>query len=83
MHYRYNMRKDDLITVDGHNNLARDPSTGAILNINKSDIEHAREQKRLRTLRKQEEEQLKETVSELKKDMSEIKDLLSKITERL
>lgn len=77
------MKKDDLLTVDGYNNLVRDPSTGAILNINKSDIEQARERKRIRIERKQEEDQLKETVSELKEEMSQIKDLLSKITERL
>jgi malate/lactate dehydrogenase len=69
--------------VEGQNGLVRDEQTGAILNINKSEIEAAREQKRLRKLKEQEDAELKQSVSTLQNEVSEIKDLLSKLVEKL
>lgn len=77
------MNRNDLIPVEGYENLARDPKTGAILNINKREIQNAREQKRVRKQRLQEQEQLKETVDKLENEMQEIKSLLSQIVEKL
>lgn len=63
--------------------LARDPESGAILLINKSEVEKAREQKRLRRLQLEKEQNLKAKVDNLEKDMSDIKSLLSQIVEKL
>ena len=72
-----------MLKVEGHSNLARDPKSGAIININRSEIEAARERKRLRAAKADEEKQLKEDVSLLKNEMSEIKHLLSKLVEKI
>jgi len=77
------MDKTDLIPVEGYENLARDPKSGAILNINKLEIENARVQKEIRKKRLEEQEKLKETVSQLETDVKEIKSLLSQIAEKL
>ena len=74
---------DKMIKVEGFNDLVRDPTTGAILNINKSEIETAREQKRLRRQKELEEAELRESVSKLEDEMSEIKNLLSRLVEKL
>jgi uncharacterized FlaG/YvyC family protein len=71
------------LKVEGHDGLVRDQKTGAILNINKSEIETAREQKKLRMQKLKEEEQLKQAVAQLETDVKEIKSLLSQIAEKL
>ena len=63
------------IKVDGEAGFARDASTGAILNINKSEIAAARERKRQRKLKEQE-------LQDLKNEVSEIKELLVKLIEK-
>ena len=72
-----------LQSVKDEPDLARDENTGAILFINKSEIESAKEAKRLRHLKKQQEKNLKDKVESLEKDMSDIKSLLSQIVEKL
>lgn len=73
-----------LINVEGHvGDLARDPSSGAILNINRTEIQNAREAKRIRQQKAQEEKNLKETVDKLESEMADIKRLLSTIVEKL
>ena len=72
-----------MLKVEGHSNLARDPKSGAIININRSEIEAARERKRLRAVKADEEKQLKADVSLLKNEMSEIKHLLGKLVEKI
>ena len=67
------------IKVEGHSNLVRDTRSGAIININKKEIERAR---RMKAERKEKEvtfENLKSDVSELKNDMSDIKQMLQKL----
>lgn len=77
------MNRDELVPVEGHDNLVRDPKSGAILNINKREIQNAREQKKIRKQRLEEQEKLKETVGKLEEDVKEIKSLLSQIAEKL
>ena len=72
-----------MIKVEGHSNLVRDPKSGAILNINRTEITAARERKRLRAIKEDEEKQLKADVSLLKNEMSEIKHLLGKLVEKI
>jgi hypothetical protein len=63
--------------------LARDPDTGAILFINRDEVNKLREQKRIRQMKNQQEKNLKDKVDSLEKDMSDIKSLLSQIVEKL
>ena len=57
------------IPVEGHNNLVRDATTGAIININKKSLEDARAAKARRL-------QEKSRIERLESDMAEIKALL-------
>lgn len=70
-----------LIPVEGKPDLARDPVTGAIVNINSNEINIARERKKKRKLQQQESQQLRNDVESLKQDMSDIKMLLAKLVE--
>ena len=63
---------NDLIPVDGHNNLFRDRNTGAILNNDKSGyVQYVR-------LKEQKQRERNE-IDQLKKDIDEIKSLLRQI----
>ena len=62
--------------VEGHSNLVRDTSTGAILNINKDEITAARKRKLERRQKEQEFE-------DLKNEVGDIKNMLTKIIEKL
>lgn len=64
------------VKVEGHTGLVKDTKTGAILNINSTEVEQARERKRLRRQKDKEFE-------DLKNEVGEIKDLLHKLIERL
>ena len=68
--------KSNYIMVEGSSNLARDPNTGAIVNINKDDIAKAREAKNKRKNKDKEFE-------DLKNEVGEIKELLHKLVEKL
>jgi len=63
------------LKVEGHPGFIRDEKTGAIHNINKTELELARERKKLR---KQKENEFEE----LKNEVSEIKGLLLKLIEK-
>lgn len=54
-----------LIPVKGNSSLARDPRTGAIVNINTSEIQLARQRKAQRLQDKQENQQLRQRVDRL------------------
>ena len=62
--------------VEGHSNLVRDTSTGAILNINKDEISAARK-------RKLERRQKEKEFEDLKNEVGDIKNMLTKIIEKL
>jgi len=64
------------IMVDGSSSLARDPRTGAIVNINKDEINKARDAKQRRKNKDRE-------FDELKNEVGEIKELLNKLVEKL
>ena len=65
-----------LIPADNAPGFARDAESGAIININKSEIQQAREAKRLR---KQKEADL----DRLRQDVDDIKIMLTQIAEKL
>lgn len=65
----------EYMKVKDYPGLVRDPESQAILNINKTEIEIARERKKLRKQKEQEFETLKNEVGE-------IKELLLKLIEK-
>ena len=69
--------------IEGQNDFARDNVTGAVVNINRSEIQAARERKRLWKEEQAKKEALENEVNTLKQEMSEIKGLLSQIVEKL
>jgi hypothetical protein len=70
----------DLIKVEGQPGLARDKNTGAILNINSTEISRIKELRaNQRDLKKAE----KEEINQLKSDVEQIKMMLSQIIEKL
>ena len=69
--------------IEGTNDFARDNVTGAVVNINRSEVQAARERKRLWKEDQAKRASLENDVDSLKKEMSEIKGLLSQIVEKL
>lgn len=72
-----------LVNVKDEPDFARDPESGAIININRSEIQLAREQKKLRNKKMQDEKNLKVKVDRLESDIHDIKSLLSQLVEKL
>ena len=64
------------VKVEGHSSLVRDIDTGAILNINKDEINAARK-------RKLERRQKEQEIVDLKNEVGEIKNMLKKLIEKL
>ena len=72
-----------MIRVEGKPGLARDPRSGAILNINTTQIRAAKARKIAMAQEEERKKQLFADVEELKEDMSDIKELLLTIKEKL
>lgn len=64
---------DDLIPVEGHQNLYRDRNTGCIVNTDKSNYDNYMKIKRLKQNEKNE-------LDSIKSDIEEIKSLLKELT---
>jgi hypothetical protein len=67
--------------VEGHDGLARDPNTGAIVNTNKTDFEKYKAVSSARKIYDQKIEDTAEELASLKEEMSEIKQLLVKLVD--
>ena len=67
------MNNNDLIPVEGHNNLFRDKNTGAIINTDSSGYVQYQKMKQRRQTEREE-------LDTLKKDIEEIKSLLKEHT---
>jgi len=65
-----------LIMVDNASGLARCPTSGAIININKDEIAKARAAKSARQNKEKE-------FQELRQDVNDLKELLNKLVEKL
>ena len=72
-----------MIPVEGRPGLARDPRSGAVLNINSTEIRAAKARKIAMAQEEERKKQLFADVEELKEDMSDIKELLLTIKEKL
>lgn len=77
------MRLSELQKVDGHNSLVRDPKSGAVLNINRTEAQRARQIKQMRIDKEKQDIKLREEVNELKSDVQDMKAMLSQIVEKL
>ncbi len=75
--------QQDLITVYGHSGLARDKKTGAIININSTDIEKAKLVKNIKRKAAHDNENLQSEVKTLQNEVSDIKIILNKILLKL
>jgi len=72
-----------LVKVDGHTGLGRDSKTGAIININKKEVETARERKKRRQEVREEKLKLESQVDHLENEVADIKHMLTQILEKL
>ena len=70
------------MSVEGRTDIVRDKNSGAIISINSTEANYARERKYRQQLEQQEQRELKSDVDQLKNDMSVIKDLLTKLAEK-
>ena len=70
------------MNVEGRTDIVRDKNSGAIISINSTEANYARERKYRQQLEQQEQRELKSDVDQLKNDMSVIKDLLTKLVEK-
>ena len=71
------------VPVKGHSGLVRDTDSNALINTSATEIEQARERKRLKLQKKQEEENLKRKVDMIENDVAEIKCLLKNLINKI
>ena len=71
-----------MIKVEGHSDLRRDESTGAIINVNNSAYNNYLIRQRNRDAQDNELETMKEDLDSLESDINEIKNLLSKLAQK-
>ena len=71
-----------MIKVEGHSDLRRDESTGAIINVNNSAYNNYLIRQRNRDAHDNELETMKEDLDSLKSDINEIKNLLSQLAQK-
>ena len=64
------------VPVKGHSGLVRDTESNALINLNASEIEQARERKRLKIEKRQDEMCLKSRVETMESELTEIKSML-------
>lgn len=67
------MSNKDYVPVEGHPNLVRDTKSGAVINIDRSAIQIAKEQKRLRRQKDSEARHLHERVLYLEQMVLELR----------
>lgn len=75
--------KRTLTAVKDEPDFARDGESGGIININRTEIQNAKERKKNRQVKHLDEKNLKDKVNNLETDMREIKSLLSQLLEKL
>lgn len=65
--------------VEGNGDLARDPSTNAIINVNNVDYEHYVEGRKAKMLKNEKVDSMEKDLSDLKGEINEIKSLLKEL----
>ena len=71
-----------MIKVEGHSDLRRDESTGAIINVNNSAYNNYLIRNRNRNAQRDELDVMKEDLDSLKSDINDIKNLLSQLVQK-
>tara|TARA_R100000388_G_C7127938_1_gene104049 strand:+ start:212 stop:439 length:228 start_codon:yes stop_codon:yes gene_type:complete len=69
----------DYYTVEGHGDLARDPTTNAIVNVNRTDYNQYIERRSVKSKENQKVQTIEEEVANIKGELDEIKFLLKEI----
>ena len=77
------MPSQEFKQVLGHSGLVRDSRSGAIININSTDIEKAKLVKNIKRKAAHDNENLQTKVKTLQNEVSDIKIILNKILEKL
>ena len=65
--------------IEGHGDLARDPQTGAILNVNDHDYQHYVAAREAKKVKNKQTEDMEQDLANLKSEMIEIKSLLKEL----
>lgn len=71
------------VPVKGHSGLVRDTESNALINVDKTAIERAREKKEAKRKKRQEELEMKQRVASLESDISEIKTMLKAVLTKI
>jgi len=68
-----------MYSVKGHGDLARDPKTNSIINVNDHDYQHYIASREAKKLKNEKVENMEEDLANLKGEISEIKSLLKEL----
>ncbi len=66
-------------TVEGHSDLARDPRTNSIVNVNKTEYEQYLARREVKSEKNQKVQNLEDELASMKGDIDEIKSLLKEL----
>ena len=66
-------------TVEGHSDLARDPRTDSIINVNKTEFEQYLARREVKSEKNQKVQNLEDELASMKGDIDEIKSLLKEL----
>ena len=69
----------DYYTVEGHGDLARDPETNAIINVNRTDYNQYIERRSVKSKENQKVQTIEDQVANMKGELDEIKSLLKEL----
>ena len=69
----------DPYNIEGHKDLARDPHTGTIINVNSLDYQHYIASRNAKNLKNDRVESMEEDLANLKGEIGEIKSLLKEL----
>ena len=69
----------DPYNIEGHKDLARDPHTGTIINVNSLDYQHYVASRNAKNLKNERVEFMEKDLANLKGELSEIKSLLKEL----
>ena len=76
------MSEREFVKVEGSSSLAKDLSTGVVINTNEEEIRLARKRKEIRRQEQADKEQMTSEVSELRNEIAELKALIKAMAEK-
>ena len=65
--------------IEGHHDLARDPKTGSVVNVNSLDYQHYVSSRNAKELKNERVESMEQDLANLKGEIGEIKSLLKEL----